>query len=67
MSEEKKGEDEELAALLDSALEDFGRPRNTDDELDVMMETLDIKDAEKAAQRFDEAVKNFSDGQVCEY
>lgn len=64
MAEAGKEEvDDELSALLDSALTDFGRVRNTDDELDSMMETMDQQAVEKAAQKFDEVMKRtFQEG-----
>ncbi|VDO65755.1 unnamed protein product [Onchocerca flexuosa] len=49
----------DLSALLDSALEDFGRTRNTDDELDSMMDTMDQQAVQKAAQKFDDVMKTF--------
>lgn len=52
--------DGELSALLDSALEDFGRARNTDAELDSMMETMDREAAQKAASSFDSMMRNFT-------
>ncbi|VDM40771.1 unnamed protein product [Toxocara canis] len=52
--------DGELSALLDSALDDFGRARNTDDEIDSMMETMDREAAQKAATNFDSMMRNFS-------
>lgn len=58
----RAGENEtesDLSALLDSALADFGRARNTDDELDSMMDTMDQQDVQKAAQKFDDVMKTF--------
>ncbi|VDN45023.1 unnamed protein product [Gongylonema pulchrum] len=52
-------DDEELSTLLDSALSDFGRFRNTDEELDSMMEVLDQEAVEKAIQNFDDAMSSF--------
>uniref|UniRef100_A0A915ACY3 Peroxin-19 n=1 Tax=Parascaris univalens TaxID=6257 RepID=A0A915ACY3_PARUN len=54
--------DGELSALLDSALEDFGRARNTDAELDSMMETMDREAAQKAASNFDSMMRNLTNG-----
>ncbi|KAK6105187.1 Pex19 family protein [Brugia pahangi] len=47
----------DLSALLDSALADFGRTRNTDDELDSMMDTMDQQAVQKAVQKFDDVMK----------
>uniref|UniRef100_A0A0R3RTU6 Peroxin-19 n=1 Tax=Elaeophora elaphi TaxID=1147741 RepID=A0A0R3RTU6_9BILA len=47
----------DLSALLDSALADFGRTRNTDNELDSMMDTMDQQAVQKAAQKFDDVMK----------
>lgn len=53
----EKEADNDLSALLDSALADFGRVRNTDDELDSMMDTMDQQAVQRAAQKFDDVVK----------
>ncbi|CAG9539230.1 unnamed protein product [Cercopithifilaria johnstoni] len=58
MAEAGENETEnDLSALLDSALADFGRTRNTDDELDSMMDTMDQHAVQKAAQKFDDVMK----------
>uniref|UniRef100_A0A915PME8 Peroxin-19 n=1 Tax=Setaria digitata TaxID=48799 RepID=A0A915PME8_9BILA len=58
MTETGKDETEsDLSALLDSALADFGRTRNTDDELDSMMDTMDQQAAQKAAEKFDDVMR----------
>lgn len=49
--------DSDLSALLDSALADFGRTRNTDDELDSVMDAMDQQAVQKAAQKFDDVMK----------
>ncbi|VDM94213.1 unnamed protein product [Onchocerca ochengi] len=60
MAETSENEAEtDLTALLESALEDFGRTRNTDDELDSMMDTMDQQAVQKAAQKFDDVLKTF--------
>ncbi|MFH4979078.1 hypothetical protein AB6A40_005787 [Gnathostoma spinigerum] len=63
MSEDKdkKGDDKELAALLDTALADFGRTKNTDDELDLAMEDMDRQAMEKASLNFDNLIKDIND------
>ncbi|KAK0417292.1 hypothetical protein QR680_012925 [Steinernema hermaphroditum] len=43
---------EDLATLLDSALADFGKQRNTDNEIDELMEKFDNSAAKEAAQQF---------------
>ncbi|VDK25175.1 unnamed protein product [Anisakis simplex] len=52
--------DSELSALLDSALDDFGRLKNTDDEIDSIMENMDQEAAQKAASHFDSLLKNLT-------
>lgn len=53
--------DNELSALLDSALDDFGSIRNTDDEIDLMMASYDEAAAEKAAKNFDSIIKDINE------
>ncbi|TKR78143.1 hypothetical protein L596_018999 [Steinernema carpocapsae] len=48
---------EDLSALLDSALADFGKQRNTDDELDTLMNEMDQAAAQKAAKDFETMLK----------
>ncbi|KAM3722184.1 putative peroxisomal biogenesis factor [Dirofilaria immitis] len=60
MAEAGKNEAEtDLSELLDSALADFGRTLNTDDELDSMMDSMDQQAVQKAAQKFDNVMKTF--------
>lgn len=58
-----QNEDEDLTSLLDSALADFGKPKNTDDEIDEMMDELDAKAVEKAVKHFDEIMNK--NGKSC--
>ncbi|KAL3997755.1 Pex19 family protein [Acanthocheilonema viteae] len=62
MAETGENETEsDLSALLDSALADFGRTRNTDDELDSMMDAMDQQAVRKAVQKFDDAMKTLQE------
>ncbi|CAJ0580885.1 unnamed protein product, partial [Mesorhabditis spiculigera] len=64
MADDKKEEipsgskDDELANLLDSSLKDFGKQKNTDDDLDDIMAAHDQEAARKAAADFNEMLKN---------
>lgn len=58
MADEKEPEmEEDLSTLLDSALADFSKPKNTDDELDSLMAKMDAEAMEKAAQNFDKSIQ----------
>lgn len=60
MAEAGKNETQkDLSALLDSALADFGRTRNTDNELDSMMDVMDQQAVQKAVQKFDNVLSSF--------
>ncbi|VDN00932.1 unnamed protein product [Thelazia callipaeda] len=61
VEEDKDKTGNDLSALLDSALSDFGRTRNTDDEIDSLMNAMDEHAAQKAAQKFDVLMKMHQD------
>lgn len=59
-------EENELSDLLDSALNDFGKFKTTDDDLDDYMSSLDRDAAQKAATNFHEMLEKMAKATVTE-
>lgn len=54
-------EKKELLNLLDNALDDFDKPKTSDDDLDEFMYSLDRNAAQKAAKNFHEMLEKIAD------
>lgn len=59
-------EGDDLTELLDSALNDFGKTKTSDDDLDDFMSSLDRDAAQKAAANFHEMLEKMAKTTVAE-